>query len=462
MTTRSSSLCAALCVALAACSLALAAEPVYDAWAWLVWGRELAGLELDASTGPSWKPLPVAIAAALSAAGDLAPELWIVLVRAAWLLALVLAAQLAYRLAPSPHCGRRARATGAAFAALSLALLCDPVTTWARQAAAGMSEPLLVVLVLGAVGAGIAGRSRSALALGGLAALVRPEAWPLLAAYAVWRWRDEPSTRPLALALAIVVPALWLGPDLLASGDALTGAQRARRDTGGVLDTLVRAFALPLALAWPLALVAVAGRDRRLLVLAVGTLAWIAIVAAMVVAGFPGLSRFMVPAAALAGVLGGAGLARALARPRTVAPTLAALVLGVAVLTLAQLPGRVAQLPQAVQRTARTGTSHDRLRALTRTTGRDRLLRCGRLATTDVLVRTALAWELDVALSQVVSFGAPPSASGVFVVGPGARTGLRLDLRAHGELIGARGEWRVYSIGCPASAPSAGVSGARR
>lgn len=455
MTPRHFVLAAAVCLALAAGSLVLGQEPVYDAWAWLVWGRELAGLEIDISSGPSWKPLTVALAVALSAVGDAAPELWLVLVRAAWLLALVLAAELAHGL--SAGSGRGA---AAAFAAGSLALLADPVTMWARQAAGGMSEPLLVALVLAAVRAQLGGRPRLALVLGALAGLVRPEVWPLLAAYGLWLWRTRPAARPLpaALALALALPALWLGPDLVASGDALGSAGRAQRDGGGAVEVLARAAALPLAAAWPLALVAVRGRDRRLLALGAGALAWIAIVAAMAAAGFPGLPRFMAPAAALVGVLGGIGLARLVAARAT--PAVAALGVALALVTALQLPGRAAELPHALRTTARIGDSHDRLRALTRAVGRNGLLRCGRLATSDVLVRTALAWELDVPLSGVVSFGVKPRLSGAFVVGPQASPGLREDIRAVAEQLDERGEWRAYSLDCPAA--TAGVRGARR
>jgi hypothetical protein len=456
MTTRSLALTTVACLALAAASLALGHEPVYDAWAWLVWGRELAGFGLDISSGPSWKPLPVALAVPLSAAGDAAPELWLVLVRAAWLLALVLSAQLAVLLAGAAGTRRGARAAAGAFAAASLALLADPVTAWGRQAAGGMSEPLLVVLVLGAVHAQLGGRSRVALALGALAALVRPEVWPLLAAYGLWRWRAEPATRPLLAALALVLPALWLGPDLLAAGDALGSAERAQRDGGGPVEALARAAALPLAAAWPLALVAVAGRDRRLLVLAAGSLGWIAIVAVMAAAGFPGLPRFMAPAAAVVGVLGGAGLARVVAASRT--PAVAALGVALAVVTALQLPGRVAELSQALRTTARIGDSHDRLRALAAAVGRGALLRCGELATSDVLVRTALAWDLGVPLGDVVSFGAPPRRSGAFIVGPQASPRLREDVRAVARQLGARGEWRIYVLHCPAA--RAGISDA--
>ena len=53
----------AVCVVLGALSLALPSEASYDPWAWLVWGRELAHLNLDTTAGPSWKPLPVLVTA---------------------------------------------------------------------------------------------------------------------------------------------------------------------------------------------------------------------------------------------------------------------------------------------------------------------------------------------------------------------------------------------------------------
>ena len=481
MTTRRFALATGCCLALAAVSLLAAHEPVYDAWAWLVWGRELATLELDTSSGPSWKPLTVALTAVLSLAGDAAPDLWLLFVRTAWLLALVLAAWLAYRLAGGVQ--HRPRLAAGAFAAVSLLLLADSFTAWPRQGAAGMSEPLLVALALGAVAAGVQGRSRTALALAGLAALVRPEVWPLLAAYGLWRWRAEPRLRVPIAALAFAVPALWLGPDLLASGGTSAGA-RALQGGGAPLHEFFEVFgrvaAVPLLAAWPLALFAVAcargpEHDRALPAIAAGAAGWIAIVALMAAAGFPGLPRFMAPAVAVVCVLAGVGLARllALVRPGDARrPALAALVV-VLLVTLTQLPGRAAELAQGLSTTARIARSHDRLRELAREVGRGPLLRCGALSTSDVLVRTALAWELRVGLSEVVSFGRPSAKSGAFVVGPQADARLRAAMPGRAALLGARGEWRIYSIGCPPAeaaatpvssgrARSAGVSGARR
>lgn len=461
MTTSRLLLALGACLTLAAASLLIAAEPVYDGWSWLVWGRELTHLQLDMTTGPSWKPLPIAVAALLAAAGDAAPLLWLVLVRAAWLVSLLLAAELAVRL--SARRPRALRAAAGAFAAICLVLLSDDVTHWSRQVAGGMTEPLLVALVLGAIRAGLAGRTPTALLLGALAALIRPEAFPLLVLYGLWSARAQPRARPAAIALAVAVPALWIVPDLLVAGRG--GAERAQTATSDPGEALGWAFALPPAVAWALALAALG--DRRARVLGAGALGWIAIVAAMTLADFPGLPRFMAPAAAVVGVLGGAGLAALPGRligPRAAGVALAA---PLAVLTALGLPARVAEVPHAWRSSARISDSHERLRDLARGIGRERLLACGRLATSDALVRTALAWELDVPLSHVVSFGRAPRLSGAFVVGLQATPRLRRDVHAAATPVARDGEWRVYSIDCPATARpsparSAGVSGATR
>ena len=49
------------CVALAVVSLVVPASLAFDAWAWLVWGRETLHLDLATTAGPAWKPLPVLV-----------------------------------------------------------------------------------------------------------------------------------------------------------------------------------------------------------------------------------------------------------------------------------------------------------------------------------------------------------------------------------------------------------------
>ena len=51
----------ALAACLAVAALSFLVEPfalLPDPWAWVVWGRELVGFDLNTVSGPSWKPLP--------------------------------------------------------------------------------------------------------------------------------------------------------------------------------------------------------------------------------------------------------------------------------------------------------------------------------------------------------------------------------------------------------------------
>ena len=97
------------CFALAALSLLLPSVPTYDPWAWIIWGREVAHLDLITKTGPSWKPLPVIFTTPFSLAGDDgAPLLWLTVARAGGILAFAMAYRLASRLA-GPGRGRDRR-----------------------------------------------------------------------------------------------------------------------------------------------------------------------------------------------------------------------------------------------------------------------------------------------------------------------------------------------------------------
>src|SRR4051794_16727402 len=144
---------ALLATALVAVSLALPAltllapsSPSYDPFAWIVWGRELmpgaGGPPFGLAGGPSWKPLPVLFTAPFSLAGDAAPALWLLLARAALLLAVAGACAVAMRLAAGA--GARgaplARAVAGVVAALALLLLAGLVSLAWR----GASEPLLL------------------------------------------------------------------------------------------------------------------------------------------------------------------------------------------------------------------------------------------------------------------------------------------------------------------------------
>src|SRR4051794_32210990 len=197
------------CFALAALSLLLPSVPTYDPWAWIIWGREVAHLDLVTTTGPSWKPLPVLFTTPFSLAGDDgAPLLWLLVARAGGILAFAMANRLAARLA-GPVAG--------AIAAVSLILADDFI----RNFALGNSEGILVALVLWAIERPLDGRRRDAFLLGLGAALLRPEVWPFIALYGLFLLATDPRPRTAALVLGggLALVLLWFVPEYLGSGD---------------------------------------------------------------------------------------------------------------------------------------------------------------------------------------------------------------------------------------------------
>lgn len=443
------------CVAVAVVSLRLPASLGYDPWAWVVWGREVGRLDLSTTGGPSWKPLPVLVTAPLSVAGDQAPALWMVTMRALGLLSLVSVGRLAARMA-GPVAGVMAG---------GLLLLTPGVEPrYLRLVLEGHSAPLTVALGAWAVDRHLAGRRAPALLLGAALALDRPEAWPLLGLYGLWLWRREPTSRPLVVAVAVLVPLLWFGGDWWGSGDPWHGADTAQvdaRDTDRVSTALSRAAAIVVVPAWLGAAAATLGaarrRDRVVLGLAVAAAAWVVIVVALAVGlGYAAIGRFFLPAAATICVLAAVGAVRL---ARAVPPSRAR----IAVIALASVasawfvaPRLGAVGPQSEELVARHRLERQIDLALDRAGGPSAVRPCGKVVIDGPSTwRIALAWKLDRPLDQV---DRPPLAgSGVAV----ARAGGRLDrgLRARvgqGEVedLGRSVEWAIYAIDCPAALDS--------
>ena len=382
-----------------AASLALPATLGYDAWAWTVWGRQLAHLDLATTAGPSFKPLPVLALAPLSLLGDATPVVWMGLMRAAAVLSLVLAYRVGARLA-GPLAG--------AVAALSLALSADLY----RTSLLGSAEPVLIALTLGAVDRHMAERRDWALVLVGLAGLIRPEAWVLLGLYGAYVWVREPALRPLAVAAVVLAPALWLGLDWIGSGNPLHASSTATSATEGsaanasvpaleVVRRAADAVIVPTLVLAAVGIVAAARRrDRAALSLAALALGWIAVVAIMAEVGFTGTRRYLAAPAAALCVLAGVGFAWLLdavheRRARIAVACAIAAVSLVPALLRAREDARMLSVArsQADQR--------DELRrAVDRAGGRAAVLRAGRPAINPWL-QTTLAWDLDVPLSGV-------------------------------------------------------------
>jgi len=464
-------LAVAAAVALAAVSLALPFFPVYDPWAWLIWGRELMQGGLETAAGPSWKPLPVLIDAPLSLLGGAAPKAWLLIARAGWICAPLLAGLLAARL--SGEGTGRWRWAAAALAAASVALTWDSFTPPLRQFTGGLSEPLLVALALGAIWAALDERPGWVLALGAAAALLRPEVWPFLA---VWAWlatRERPRLRAAAIAVAVLVPLAWFVPDIVGAGNPLEGGETAR--AGGIepfdaVEVLGRALAAPLAAAWAGVALLLwrerGGIDRPLAILLAGAGAWIGLVALMAIGGFAGLPRFLAPATAVVAVIGGAGIARAGAslpsRPetgRSGAGALRILLTATLLLAVAGFGWRLGQLPGDLEVIERQTTSIEHLFDLVDETGGAQLLACqDRVRMTRTREQTALAWKLDQPIASVPVKRRP-------------RYGIALSTKSlpKGDVIAHSGRWRATRLPCPAGYSTsasgramAGVSGAAR
>ncbi len=301
--------------------------PGYDAWMWLLWGREVVGGGLSTADGPAFKPLPVAVCALLAPLGGAAPWAWVAIVRVAAVAAIWLAFRLGRDLArgwgaPSgagapiaggaltPIAGGAlAPIAGGALAAVGVAL-CGG---FAFAAATGAEAPLVIAFGLAGVEAWRRGRLPLALACGAACALLRVEAWPFLAVACALAWRR--GERGWVAGLAIAVPAAWFVPEWLGSGDPLRSGARARVPMPGQpaladVPALASLDAAARVALWPLlaGLLFLRGRRGALVVAGAGV-AWVAVVAAMAQAGFSGEPRYALPGVALICVAGGVGLA---------------------------------------------------------------------------------------------------------------------------------------------------------
>ena len=393
----------ACCLLLGAATVLIAPALGYDAWAWMVWARELTHLSLDTTGGPSWKPLPVLVSAPFAWIDGLAPFLWLALIRGAAIYSLWLAGRCAARLA-----GPTAAAAAFGFAAFGLLVSTD----LPRTALYGSSEPLLIVFVLGALLLHLRDRPLSALSLLALAGLIRPELWLLALIYAVWCAKRVSGRRPLVAALVIAPPLLWMIFDWIGSGGLAQGAATAQGQTPTsaaraaipaleVVSRLGDSVILPvLLLALAALLFAWRRRNRDVLVLALLVVGWVAVVAVMAQLGFTGARRYLVGPAALSCVLAGVGagwlIAALSARSLKCAASgaLAILMLGFGLFVLrsdARLLS-VARL-DAEQSDQLSG-------AIAAVGGREAVVAVGKPAI-NPYEQTGLAWKLNLPLSEV-------------------------------------------------------------
>jgi hypothetical protein len=448
------------CFLLAALSLILSSPPGKDPWSWIIWGREVAHFDLDTNSGSSWKPLPVLFTTVFSVFGDAAPALWVMVVRAGALLAILFAYRIAARLAGT--------------AAGVVAAVCVAAAAWARYVAQGNVEPLSAALVLGAVDRHLNGHRHQAMVLGALAALGRPELWPFLALYALFVFFRKGTRKPVVIVLLLIVPLLWLGGDYWGSGDPFHGSKRAagtkdrakkreqrlvekaraegkpppelRAEASAISHTVGGARHLLIFPAYLAALIglgfALWRRERAPLVMAGAAAALFGIVAAMALLGYGGSPRFLFPAVGLVCVLAGYGVGSLM---RLVGGGMRAALLGLA-LAAASAPfviDRADEFSAERKLVSLRSDLQDDLHRVIERAGPERVLAVGEPNVPGEFAHQ-LAWELGIHL-EAVGGGTPPAV--IFTGPPPPFEAQPLPTRRVRVTLLATAEvWKAYAV----------------
>jgi hypothetical protein len=296
-------------------------RPGYDAFGWMVWGKQVLHWNLNTDGAPSWKPLAFLFTLPYALAGHTQMWLWMVTAVAGALAGCVFAARIAFRLTgPAPD---RPYAPFLAGAFAGVAVL--GINDYAHQMLIANSDPLVVTLCLAAIDAHLSGRPRLAFAALVLASLGRPEAWVFTGLYAIWAWRAVPRMRLLSLAGLALIPALWFAIPALTSkswfsaGDLALNTINAKNiihgnKITGVISRFGTLYGLPMQLAAVAGIgLGLAAKSRQALALAAAAGLWIVIEIGFVLHGWSGAARYLFEPAAVMVVLAGSGFGRLIA-----------------------------------------------------------------------------------------------------------------------------------------------------
>ena len=306
--------------------------------------------DFSAPFAPTPHPLLNVVGALLSPLGSAAPGAMELLSLAATALLGVAAFRLG-----------RAVATVGVGALVALLVLTRPDPIRLALSSALDIPYLALVLMAAALEAERARRGMPVMALLGVAGLLRPEAWILAAAYALYAgWPAGRRRRAALLAAAAAAPVTWILMDVVVTDDplnSLAGAREAASDRGlpqGVDAALsaIPAFSQQL-LGMPILLGAAVGalfaawqaRGKMALPAALGVLAAVPFLA-YGLAGSALFPRYLLPTAAVLTLLCATGVAGWTAIPRGRPGRVPWMVAGgaVAALLLATTPARVDDL----------------------------------------------------------------------------------------------------------------------
>ncbi|MGH2858433.1 MAG: hypothetical protein ACRDMJ_13240, partial [Solirubrobacteraceae bacterium] len=295
----------------------------YDAFGWLVWGRQVLHWNLNTDGAPSWKPLTFIFTLPYALAGATQMWLWMVTAVAGALAGSVFAARIAFRLTGEAGGRRWAPYVAGAFAAAALL----GIDTYSHLVLIANSDPLIVTLCLGAIDSHLSRRPRLAYAMLVGASLGRPEAWPFALLYGAWLWRERPraTVRVAIIAGLALIPAFWFTIPALTSHSWLIAGKLALNQRTvihgskivGVIERFRSLCGLPVQLlALAAVLLAFVRRDLATLGLAAAALLWIVIEIAFAFHGWSAVPRYLIEPAGVMAVLAGAGVGRLAADSR--------------------------------------------------------------------------------------------------------------------------------------------------
>ncbi len=381
-------------------------RPAYDAFGWLVWGKQALHWNLNTNGAPSWKPLTFLFTYPYALAGSGQMRLWMVTSVAAAFAGCVFAARIAFKLT--------AAETNRSYAPYVAAVLAGAAVLgldgyWPLILISN-SDPMVVTLCLAAIDAHLSERPALAFAALLLAALGRPELWPFVLIYAVWAFRAHrhPGMRIYLLVGLALIPLLWFGipaltakswfaagnvalnPKLVLHGNQWTGTWKLFFGLYPTAVWIAALFALGLA---------IFRRDRTTLLLLAGALLWVLIEFGFILHKWPAENRYLTEPAAVVAVVAAAALGRLLVIGASTNWALRiaslAVVAGVIAAVIPTASNRVDTAQAAVTQRRQYATRLDRLHALIQLLGgAHRIRSCGQ-PTAIVGLQSALAYQLD-------------------------------------------------------------------
>jgi hypothetical protein len=386
-------------------------RPAYDAYGWLVWGRQAAHLRLDTSAAPSWKPLTFLFTLPYAMAfGRWAVWLWMVTATAAGFAAPAFAGRIAWRLSGDEQTPPPARLLGGVLAGAAVL----GIEGYWHFLLIATADPMVVGLVLAAVDCALADRRRGSWILLVLVCLGRPEALPVLLVLAALEWRRTPRLRPLLIAGIAVIPLLWFGIPALTSPSWFNAGKVLDESTTAlsgnklmaILDGFLSLYELPMRLLVLLALgLAVVQRRRAWLLMIGAAVLWLLCDLALALHGDGVAPRYMFEPAAVLVVLAGAAIGRLLAGElvlgRVVRLGGVAILAALAVTFAQPIRLRARLVHNGIELGHTWARQIHRLRdVIAADGGAARIMACGQ-PVVPIAFQSILAWELDRNVAQV-------------------------------------------------------------